>query len=204
MTRFGPIALVLVLVACVEVDKIEVNLHFHDALQREMEKREGEIIEAGTAKDGSRAFPRASDVFPAASAQDEDLALEMNTPAINEIYKRRKERAAKLAEHFTAGRLGDGNDGSVAIRSEEGLTLEQKQALRKLTGEENDDRRKLWGEIVKANEGAQVKPEDVKRLWIGARRKMAPKGHWLQNDKGKWKQKSTDKGKDDPKLEKDE
>ncbi len=204
MTRSGPVALLALFVGCVEVDKIEVNLHFHDALQREMEKREGEVIEAGTAKDAGSRAPRApGDVFPAASAQDEDIALEMNTPAINEIYKRRKERAGKFTDHYSAGRLGDGNDGSVVIRSEDGLNLEQKGALRKLVGEENDDRRKLWGEIVKANESAQVKLEDVKRLWIGARRKMSPKAQWLQNDKGKWKQKSTDKGKDDPHLEKD-
>lgn len=202
MTRYGPIALLAFLVACLEVDKIEVNLHFHDALQREMEKREGEVIDA--AKENGRRDARGTgDVFPAASAQDEDVALEMNTPAINEIYKRRKERGGKLSEHYSAGRLGDGNDGSVVIRSEDGLSLEQKQALRKLVGEENDDRRKLWGEIVKANESSQVKLEDVRRLWIGARRKMVPKGQWLQNDKGKWKQKSTDKGKDDPNLEKD-
>jgi uncharacterized protein YdbL (DUF1318 family) len=127
-----------------------------------------------------------------ATLQDEAPDLVANTPKVLSINARRKERAALLVPHLDAARIGDARDGRLGVRSEEGLSVKEKAALRKLVEEENADRDRLLKELARVNE--KVPEDDVRLRWVAARRKAAARGWWLQNDRGDWKRKKADKG----------
>lgn len=127
-----------------------------------------------------------------ALAQDEAPDLVTDTPKLKAIVARRAERAPALKPHLAAARLGETRTGALEIRSEEGLDLEQKAALRKAAEEENADRERLVAELARVNE--KVPADEVRRRWVDARRRACEPGWTLQNDHGVWKKKRADKG----------
>lgn len=124
--------------------------------------------------------------------QDETPDLVADTPKVKAILARRAERAPALKAHFDASRIGETKAGALEIRSEDGLDVAQKAALRKAVDEENDDRAKLIAELGRVND--KVPADEVRRRWVDARRRACEKGWTLQNDHGVWKQKRAKKG----------
>jgi uncharacterized protein YdbL (DUF1318 family) len=82
--------------------------------------------------------------------------------------------------------LGENNQGYVELRDQSGLNLKEKADLRRLVKAENQDRRSLYMEIIRANKlEARFLPE-VERIFANSWRKKALAGSWIQNDAGTW------------------
>jgi len=119
-----------------------------------------------------------------AYAQEEEETV--STPKIRALKKSIKERFSQLEPFFNGGNIGEGNDGFIHIREEEGLSLKDKASLRKLVKEENNDRKALYQEVARA---LNISENQVKRIqeifaksWIS---KSNP-GWWIQREDGEW------------------
>lgn len=120
---------------------------------------------------------------------DKKMDIEVNTPAIRAIKERRTKRFPNLKPHFAKGLLGEGNDATVKIRSEEGLAAKEKADFKKLVSEENGDRDALLKEILKANKLDETHLPKLRKIYAAdALHKVAEKGWWIETDGG-WKQK---------------
>ena len=74
--------------------------------------------------------------------------------------------------------LGENNSGFLVFR-----IPAKEEKHEEIVNEENKDRRTIYTRIAKKN-NATV--EDVGKLRARNIARSAPKGHWLQNPKGKW------------------
>jgi uncharacterized protein YdbL (DUF1318 family) len=81
------------------------------------------------------------------------------------------------------------NKGLLEIRSEEGLNLQAKAALRKLVKEDNGDRMKLYEEVAKALNIEASQIERIQKIFAENWIKNAKPGWWVQQADGKWIQK---------------
>jgi uncharacterized protein YdbL (DUF1318 family) len=113
-------------------------------------------------------------------------ATEVSSPRIRAIKASMIARFEQLVPSYDAGRIGIGIDGLLQIRSEEGLSLQDKSVLRKLVNDENKDRKDLYAEVTKAMNIDASKVGDVQRIfadqWIGA----AHTGWMIQKPDGSW------------------
>lgn len=74
--------------------------------------------------------------------------------------------------------LGENNLGFIVFR----IPAQNKKQKNIVNGE-NNDRRTIYVKIAKKN---NANPKDVGKLRARNIARSAPKGHWLQNPKGKW------------------
>jgi uncharacterized protein YdbL (DUF1318 family) len=119
-------------------------------------------------------------------AQQADL--EVNTPAIAAIKNAMQARHATLAPHYASGAVGLTRDGLVTVRDANAIALNQRQAITGAVGDENNDRRKLYQEIARANnhpEWAEQVQSTFAQRWI----QKAQPGWWYQDPSGAWKKK---------------
>lgn len=123
---------------------------------------------------------------PAAAHAAQDINV--STPEIRAIREAMKERSAQLFPYLDAGQVGIGLDGLLKVRSTEGLGLKQKAEVQRLTDAENQDRRRLYQEIARAN-GFPDKAGEVQTIFADSWRDKAAKGWYLEQNGGNWKQK---------------
>jgi len=74
--------------------------------------------------------------------------------------------------------LGENNLGFLVFR-----IPAQTNKQKTIVNRENQDRNIIYAKIAKKN---NVNPKDVGKLRARNIARSAPKGHWLQNPKGKW------------------
>ncbi|MBF0108209.1 MAG: YdbL family protein [Magnetococcales bacterium] len=119
---------------------------------------------------------------PSAAAAD----LDVSSPAIRDIAGRLKNRAGGALKPFLfGGQVGINRDGDLEIRSEEGLPLQQKGALRSSVREDNIDRAQLYREIAVANGHPEWEADIRARFalkWVSE----APAGWAVQKPDGSW------------------
>lgn len=113
-------------------------------------------------------------------------AESVSTPKIRALKQSLSDRFPHLVPFFDAGNIGEGNDGYLQVRNEEGLALKDKASLRRLVKEENSDRESLYTEVAGA---LDIDPSQIQRVqkifaksWI---RKSRP-GWWIQREDGQW------------------
>jgi uncharacterized protein YdbL (DUF1318 family) len=128
-------------------------------------------------------------LFPAAFAAENDIKINIDTPAIKAIRESLVKRFSKLEPFYKKGAIGENRDGFIEMRDEAGLSLTEKRDVRALIDAENKDRRNLYAEIVRANNFGQDRLKDVQKIfakeWAG---KSRP-GWWVQGEDGKWEKK---------------
>lgn len=122
-----------------------------------------------------------------AHAQTADITI--RTPAILAIQDRMAQRyQSRLAPLVSAGAVGFGSDGLLAVRDASAAPLKDRATLNPLVAEENRDRSAVYREIAVANGHpdweAQIRQTFAKQ-WIDS----APGGSWYQDAGGNWKQK---------------
>lgn len=116
-----------------------------------------------------------------------EVDLSVTTPAIARLREHMVGRNLKVVEYKDAGRLGEGNDGLLAVRNTEGLKLAEKNQRADLVAAENDDRRALYREILNANKLEHGSAERVAAAAAKAQRAASKPDHWIQRpDDGKW------------------
>jgi uncharacterized protein YdbL (DUF1318 family) len=103
-----------------------------------------------------------------------------------------KKRFDSLKPLYEQGVIGETKDGLISIRSLDGLGLKEKADAKKLVEAENEDREKLYVEIVKANDLPSDSVPQIKELFANSWRKEAKKGWWIEKDNGDWVKKDSD------------
>lgn len=199
MRRIYPAAVLLAVFACIPVT-VNVNLFF-DKLQEGLENRENAINEqSATPAEPEPAPPNNGGfllieppvILMLAPAQEQGIDTNVDTPRMREIARARTERQRRLSARLAAGVLGEGNDGTWQIRSEEGLSREERADLRRDVTEENRDRQAELEEIRRANNLAESDLTRIRGVWVAARRQAILRGDsvpdsWvLQDDDGNW------------------
>ena len=118
------------------------------------------------------------------AAQD----INVSTPEIRAIKEAMKERTGALQPLLQGGQIGLNVDGLLAIRDLAGLDLRSRSQAKRLVGEENSDRLRLYQEIAQANDFPE-KADEVKAVFANSWRQQAPAGWYLQDANGDWQPK---------------
>lgn len=201
LTRISICLVAFWLVSCVS---LTVNVYFPTAEIEEAAETIEERIRSGQGSNGletSSLFPNPGAHhaitigFDIPSAHAQDVNIEIDSPVIKRIIDSRTERYEKLLEPLMdKGTFGEGMDGYLALRVSTGFDLRTLTQMKKLLKEENDDRMKLYEEILKAND-LQINKENMEKVgdtFAKAIRKTMKVGHWYQVDKDEWEQKKKD------------
>jgi len=113
--------------------------------------------------------------------------ININTPAISRLRELMSRRQKQLAPWYLAGAIGFNEKGLVAIRDLKKVPLKERNRLKKLVADENQNRNALYREIARAN-GHPEWEDDIRqtfaRIWV----EEAPAGYWYRMDGG-WKKK---------------
>jgi uncharacterized protein YdbL (DUF1318 family) len=118
------------------------------------------------------------------AAQD----INVSTPEIRAIKEAMKQRKASLQPLLQGGQIGLKADGLLAIRDLAGLDLRSRSQAKRLVGEENSDRLRLYQEIARANDFPD-KAAEVQAIFADSWRQQARPGWYLQDASGVWKRK---------------
>lgn len=118
------------------------------------------------------------------AAQD----IDVTTPEIRALRNDMKDRFEQLAPSLNSGQVGIDAKGYLELRSTEGLNLKQRAEVKRLVDAENQDRKRLYLEIAKAN-GFPDKAGEIEEIFAESWRDKAAKGWYLQDAKGNWLQK---------------
>ena len=90
-----------------------------------------------------------------------DQPLTVSNPTIRTLKQRMRARYAQMKPFYRKGMLKEGNNGYVSIGNTAGLGLRKKRNLNSLVSAENEDRKRLYGEIAKA---MKIDPSQVNRI----------------------------------------
>lgn len=122
-----------------------------------------------------------------AHAQEADINV--SNPAIRALKDSIKRRSDAIKPFMDRGNVGIAQDGLLAIRGIDGLSLKERAEIKQLVDAENRDREALYGEIAKAN---NIPPENIPRIksifaksWI----EQARPGWSIQDGQGNWRKK---------------
>lgn len=205
-SRFGFLSTVLFLTACVTV-----NIYFpaaaaeeaarsivRDVLGKEMQdqKPAEEAPAEEAAPDQSSALPpthaarlaAAVAWLTASPAHAADVDIDISSPAINRLRSSMRARQSQLAPFYRSGAIGFTRDALVGVRDIGQVSLRDRNRLKQLVADENQDRNALYREIARAN-GHPEWEADIRdtfaRVWI----EEAPGGYWYQDASGNWRQK---------------
>ncbi len=97
--------------------------------------------------------------------------------ADNSLTQRMKARLPEVLALKNSGVVGEGTDGKLLVRKEEGEKLE------KLVKEENKDRAALFVILAKKTGGT---PDEVAKKFALGMASKAKKGHWFKKPSGNW------------------
>lgn len=140
----------------------------------------------------NRALLAASDGLCTPVEAAEEFKLDVESPAINKITDRMKERWEKWLEAgFQRGNLGVSKEAQFVIRNLNGVNDEKMRAdFKKAVAEETADHDELFREIAKANNLGKDAVDKIRGAFANRYRARAQKGWWVEDDEGKWTQKA--------------
>lgn len=184
------LAAVFTLAACVTI-----NVYFPEAAaERAADRFIRDVLGEDVPPPPSNGSQAARDSWwhalsPVATAHAQDPDIDINTPQIQTIKERMRERQSEhLADWFDAGAIGFARDGLVEIRDRSAVSLSERRNLERVVGEENADRNAVYREIAVANGHPEWEPEirdTFGRRWIA----NAKSGWYYQTPDGEWTQK---------------
>lgn len=128
-------------------------------------------------------------VIPAASAAEPPANLDVQTPAIEAIEARMRDRFQSTLQGLLAsGAVGLAHNGDVAIHDAAKIPLAQRAQATQAVAAENSDRADLYKQIAVANghpEWTQRMREAFAKQWIS----RARAGWYYQDASGNWQRK---------------
>ena len=128
-------------------------------------------------------------VIPAANAAEPEANLDIQTPAIQAIEARMRERFHTILQKLlAAGAVGLTHSGDVALRDAGKVPLAERAQATQAVAAENSDRAELYQQIAVANghpEWARRMREAFAGQWIN----RARPGWYYQNATGAWQRK---------------
>ena len=135
----------------------------------------------------------AGGLLAAHAAQEKKVKIDISTPVIRKIRETLKERYPKLAPFYEKGAVGESLTGYIVERETDELDLREKRALKSLLKQENDDRKNLYAEIVRANEIDPEKTNDIAAIFATQWIEKSKEGWWIEKSKGVWERKKKEK-----------
>ncbi len=187
------VVLLLILSACVTV-----NIYFPAAA---VQRAADEIVKETWGGPGGKSEPiQPQSLLPLARrprlalsltheafAQEPDINV--SNPAIRGLRDSIKRRSGPIKPYMDKGNAGINQNGLLAVRSSDGVSLKERAEVQQLIEAENRDREALYAEIAKAN---NIPPEAVPKIkgifaksWID----QAQSGWWIQDAQGNWRRK---------------
>lgn len=152
----------LMIFACVTI-----NIYFP---AEQVESVAGEIVDEirgqqpgnGTSIDNEKSnlFNKTFFAFVAPVAMAAE-PLTVSNPGIRMLKQQMKARYAQMRPFYEKGVLRESNSGYVSLGNTAGLGLKEQRNLKSLVAAENNDRRKLYGEIAKA---MKIDPSQIDRI----------------------------------------
>ncbi len=125
-------------------------------------------------------------------AAEADINIE--TPVIKALNKKRAERLPQLNAWKDKGVIGEAMDGYVArVPGSKLESIKEKKDVNDLVSAENQDRKQIMLEILKANKWPAEDLPKLQELFAKDMRERAAKGHWVQIPDGRWVRKDLDK-----------
>jgi uncharacterized protein YdbL (DUF1318 family) len=122
-------------------------------------------------------------------AEAAEVDINVSTPAIRNLKAAIKSRYGQLEPFYRQGAVGEGMRGYLELREAGGLDLRQRADLNRLIQAENSDRKRLYEEIIKANNFGGEFLGQVEKLFANSWRKEAAAGTMIQDDSGNWRRK---------------
>jgi uncharacterized protein YdbL (DUF1318 family) len=122
-------------------------------------------------------------------AQAQEADINISNPAIRALKDSIKNRSAAIKPYMDKGSIGIAQDGLLAIRSSDGLSLKERAETKQLVDAENRDREALYAEIAKANGIAADAVPKIKSIFAKSWTDQAQPGWWIQDSQGNWKRK---------------
>ncbi len=178
-----PILAFILATACVTI-----NIYFPEAtVQKTAEEIVDEVrkSEENKKKQGNEIAQSALSFVPAVYAQEQEEET-VSTPKIRALKQSLKDKEPLLRPYFDQGYIGEGNNGFIHIRTEEGLSLKDKAELRRLTKEVNGERESLYAEIAKALTIDESQIPRIQKIFAKRWIENSPPGWWVQNEDGEW------------------
>jgi len=178
-------------VIVVTVSCVTINIYFpaeelRGAADRIVDEVYGETpepVKKAPEKPGSSFLPRLG-INSAYAAQD----INVSTPEIRALRADMKARFDQLSPSLDSGHVGIDARGYLELRTTDGLGLKQRAEVKRLIDAENQDRKRLYQEIAKAND-LPDKADEIETIFSESWRDKAAKGWYLQDAKGNWSQK---------------
>lgn len=125
-------------------------------------------------------------VLEPARAEAKEADINVSTAAIRALKESMRKRAEQLKPYLSAGRVGIGKDGMLAIRSLDGVPLSEQAKIRRLVDAENRDRANLYREIAEANDFGSDRIPEIQRIFAETWIQKAEKGWPIQKSDGSW------------------
>ena len=180
------LSVIVATVSCVTINIYFPAEELRGAADRIVDEVYGEKpgpVEKAPEAPGSSFLPRLG-VASAYAAQD----INVSTPEIRALRADMKARFEQLAPSLDSGHIGIDARGYLALRTTDGLGLKQRAEIKRLVDAENQDRKRLYQEIARAN-GFPDKAGEIEDIFAESWRDKAAKGWYLQDAKGNWSQK---------------
>ncbi len=208
----GLFALVFCLSNCLVVN---INVTFPEkALQTAAESIEsevrGDVIGEPTPEKGTSFVPSLfhwriafSFGMPSACAAEPEaepaIDFKQTNPVIRKIVATRKERFTQLNKYLSSGYIGEATDGYLQELKEFKVPLADLAKLRKELKAENNDRKRLFGEIATINKITGKDVIKVGTVWAKTNRKMLLAAQYYMAKDGKWIKKTKEEYEKDKK-----
>lgn len=119
-------------------------------------------------------------------AQQPDINI--STPGINKLKSAMSARHEKLKPFYNTGAIGMDRNGFITLRDDSAVPLKDRNTVKKLIADENNDREALYREVASANGHPEWK-SDIQAIFANRWVANAPSGWWYKNNSGEWVQK---------------
>ncbi len=174
---------------------VTVNIYFPAA---EVSKTADQIVEdVYAAPEGENAAPQgvppssslarmlASLVSPAVAHAQQETTV--SNAAIRGLKDQIAQNHQQLVPFYNSGNVGIAADGSLALRNNDGLSVQQVASVQRIIAADNAARRTLYAEVAKALNTTET--GRVQAVFARTWRDKAQSGWWIQEDNGAWRQK---------------
>lgn len=179
----------LFLAACVTV-----NIYFPAA---EVSRTADQIVEdVYAAPEGENNAPQgapsssltrmlASLLSPAVAHAQQETTV--SNAAIRGLKDQIAQNHQQLVPFYNSGNVGVASDGSLVLRNNDGLSVQQVASVQRIIAADNAARRNLYAEVARALNTTET--GRVQAVFARTWRDKAQSGWWIQEDNGAWRQK---------------
>lgn len=190
------VSLVMLLAACVTINIYFPSAQAEAAAERIVEDILGNVKDEAVPngdKGSSVAYPAAPSyamrlldlIIPTAQAAPD---FNVNTPLVRKLQATMKQRHSALEPFYDSGSIGFTQDGLVAVHDASAASIKDRNKVKQLVSNENDDRNALYRAIAEAN-GHPEWESDVRSTFSQKWVQGASRGWWYQDSSRRWKQK---------------